>query len=67
MELDGTIRTLDGEMRADFHERIRRTAEQVAAAAGARAVVEIADGYPVTYNDPDLAFVTLRRYNVLAL
>jgi amidohydrolase len=54
VELDGTIRTLDREMRADFHARIRRTVEQVAAASEARAVVEIEEGYPATYNDPSL-------------
>ncbi|MGH9465207.1 MAG: amidohydrolase [Thermoanaerobaculia bacterium] len=54
VELDGTIRTLDADMRSDFHERIRRTAEQVATASGARAVVDIVAGYPATYNDPAL-------------
>jgi len=55
VELDGTIRTLDREMRTDFHDRIRRTAEQVAAASGARALVDITGLVPVTYNDPALA------------
>ena len=51
----GTIRTFDEGMRAEIHERIRRTAEQIAGAAGAEAVVRIASGgAPVTYNDPDL-------------
>jgi amidohydrolase len=51
----GTIRTFDEGMRAQIHEQITRTAEQIAASAGAEAVVRISSGgAPVTYNDPDL-------------
>ena len=51
----GTIRTFDDGMREEIHERIRRTAEQIAGAAGAEAVVRISSGAaPVTWNDPDL-------------
>jgi amidohydrolase len=60
----GTVRTFDSEMQADVHARIRRTAEQIAASAGAEAVVRISIGAPVTYNDPDLtrwALPTLQR------
>ncbi len=54
VEMTGTIRTFDPAMRADFHDRIRRTAESIATAAGATASVTI-DGYaPVTHNDPAL-------------
>jgi amidohydrolase len=54
VELTGTIRALDEEMRRELHERIRRTAEQIATASGATARVEIDPGYPITWNDPDL-------------
>jgi amidohydrolase len=60
----GTVRTFDPAMQADIHDRIRRTAEQIAASAGAEAVVRIGIGAPVTYNDPDLtrwALPTLER------
>jgi amidohydrolase len=60
----GTVRTFNPEMQADVHHRIMRTAEQIAASAGAEAVVRIDVGAPVTYNDPDLtrwALPTLRR------
>lgn len=60
----GTIRTFDPEMQTDIHERIRRTAEGIAASAGAEAVVRIGIGVPVTYNDPELtrwAVPTLQR------
>lgn len=52
--LVGTIRTFDEEMQDEVHARVRRTAEQIAAAGGAQAVVRIAKGYPVTFNDPEL-------------
>jgi metal-dependent amidase/aminoacylase/carboxypeptidase family protein len=60
----GTIRTLDPAHQNDVHERIRRTATNIAEAAGARADVTIDIGYPVTYNDPALTqrmLPTLRR------
>ncbi len=52
----GTVRTLDPQMHDDVLERVRRTAEGIAAASGATAEVtigaEVAD--PITYNDPAL-------------
>lgn len=64
VEMLGTIRSLDAGMRTEIHERIRRTAEKVAESAGAVADVKITRGYPVTWNDPELAeqmLPTLRR------
>jgi amidohydrolase len=52
--LVGTIRTFDEAMRDDIHRQVRRIAENVAASAGARAVVTIEKGYPVTDNSPEL-------------
>ena len=52
--LVGTVRTFDEAVQDDVHARIRRTAEQIAAASGAQAVVRINKGNPVTFNDPDL-------------
>jgi amidohydrolase len=52
--LVGTLRALDPEMRADVHTRVKRTAENIAAAAGATAHVTIYPGYPVTLNDSTL-------------
>lgn len=54
VELVGTIRTLDTEMQKTIHERIRKTAENIAESAGAKAEVDITITYPVTYNDPVL-------------
>lgn len=64
VEMIGTIRALDTEMRLEIHERIRRTAEKLAESAGAVATVTIERGYPVTWNDPSLTetmLPTLRR------
>lgn len=54
VELAGTIRTFDEGVRAQLHERLKRTAESIAAASGARATVRIDGMTPVTYNDPAL-------------
>ena len=64
VEMIGTIRSLDEKMREDIHERIKRTAEDIANSAGAKADVTIDPGYPITYNDPKLTeqiAPTLRR------
>src|SRR5690606_14232458 len=55
--LIGTIRTFDRDVRLQLHERLRRTATNIATASGARAEVSIFEGYPVTINDS----ATVRR------
>jgi len=52
--LVGTIRTFDAEVQSDIHARVKRIAENIAAAAGATAVVTIPSGIPATINDPAL-------------
>ncbi|HYO76193.1 MAG TPA: amidohydrolase [Thermoanaerobaculia bacterium] len=54
VEMIGTIRSLETNMRDEIHTRIRRTAESIATSAGATATVDITTGYPITYNDPKL-------------
>lgn len=64
VELEGTIRAFDENVRADIQNRIRSLATNIAEASGATATVEIAKGYPVTRNDPGLTermLPTLRR------
>src|SRR5690606_30576307 len=56
--LIGTIRTFDRDVRLQLHERLRRTATNIATASGARAEVSIFEGYPVTINDS----ATVRRF-----
>lgn len=62
--LSGTIRTFEPEARRDIHEKIERIAQHIAASQGAEAKVEIEDGVPVTFNDPQLGkrmLPTLRK------
>lgn len=54
VEMTGTIRTLDQQMRMDVHARVKRTAELVAKSFGASAEVDLPLGVPVTFNDPEL-------------
>jgi amidohydrolase len=54
VSFSGTIRTLDANMQKDVHEKIRRTAMNIAEAYGATAEVIIDNKTLVTYNNPDL-------------
>jgi amidohydrolase len=55
VEMMGTIRTFDAGVRDQTIERLRRTAENIAAASGATANLEILPGSnPVVINNPDL-------------
>lgn len=63
VEMLGTVRAFNEDMRKDIHRRIRQTAESIAAAAGAKAEVSVFLGYDVTDNDAKLgerAATTLR-------
>ncbi|TDK43072.1 M20 aminoacylase family protein [Antarcticimicrobium luteum] len=53
VHMKGTVRTLDPDERALAEERVRRVAENTAAAFGAEAVVTWKNGYPVTVNSPE--------------
>lgn len=54
VQMEGTVRTFSPEVQDDMHRRIQLTAESIAQSAGATAKVEIARGYPVTFNNPAL-------------
>ena len=49
--LEGTVRTFDEGMRSAIHDRIKRTAESIAASAGATATVNVFRFTGVTVND----------------
>jgi hippurate hydrolase len=51
----GTIRTVSAVTRERVLDGVRRVAEGIAAAHGAKAEVELISGYPVTVNDADFA------------
>jgi amidohydrolase len=56
VELIGTIRALDPQMRLDIHQKIRQIATHVAKSMDATVDVDIpmSNSYPVTYNTPEL-------------
>ncbi|HYC02204.1 MAG TPA: amidohydrolase [Azospirillaceae bacterium] len=55
VELIGTIRTFDAEMRQQIHRRVEGISRLIAESAGATAEVKIDLGYPVVVNDGKLA------------
>lgn len=59
MMMAGTIRTLDPAMQKDVHEKIRRTAVNIAESFGATAEVSIETKTEVTYNTPELVKKTV--------
>ena len=75
VEMVGTIRTFDSQQRADILMRMKRIAEDVAAANGATGTFELILGNnPAVYNNPELTSLvvpTLKRAvgdaNVLAV
>ena len=52
--IDGTIRTLDSRMQEDVHARVKQTAEKIAEASNATAMVSIDTKTLVTNNTPTL-------------
>jgi len=64
VEMTGTIRSFDEDMRQDIHARIKHIAESIAEANHAQAEVRIEKAVPVTVNDPVLTermIPTLKR------
>lgn len=57
--MDGTIRTLDKGMQQEVHDKIRRTATQIAAASGATVEVTFLTRTLVNYNHPLLVTQSL--------
>ncbi|WP_207819225.1 amidohydrolase [Parashewanella curva] len=54
VELIGTIRTFDQDMRGDIKKRLPEIANLSAQTLGAKAETKIQHGYPVTVNNPEL-------------
>ncbi|MGX5914302.1 M20 family metallopeptidase [Aliidiomarina sp. Khilg15.8] len=52
--LEGTIRNFDMDNRQQIFEKLETTATHTAQSSGAEADVHIHEGYPVTYNNPEL-------------
>ena len=54
VNLVGTIRSLDYDMRDYIKKRIIELSQGIAESYGGKAIVEIDDGADITYNDPDM-------------
>ena len=54
VEMVGTIRNFDMDNRQQIFDKIKTTATHIAASSGAKADVNIYQGYPVTVNNPEL-------------
>tara|TARA_Y100000817_G_scaffold169082_1_gene132200 strand:+ start:1198 stop:2442 length:1245 start_codon:yes stop_codon:yes gene_type:complete len=54
VNLVGTIRSLDYDMRDYIKKRIIELSQGIAESYGGNAIVEIDDGADITYNDPDM-------------
>ncbi|TQV89142.1 amidohydrolase [Aliikangiella coralliicola] len=56
VEMIGTIRALDADMREKIHQKVRQIATGVAESMGASVKIDLpmSSSYPVTYNTPEL-------------
>lgn len=54
VEMRGTIRTLDPEVRKEVHENIRKVVTNIAESQGTTAEVVITKATPITFNNPEL-------------
>jgi amidohydrolase len=64
VEMEGTIRTFDEDMRREIHARIENTARAIASASGAEIEFELFVGYPSVNNNAKLferSLPTLQR------
>ena len=57
--MEGTIRTLDADMREILFERLETIVTNTAESNGAEAILTINEGYPITYNNPELTAMML--------
>lgn len=64
--LEGTIRTLDSEVQKQVHEKIKRTATDIASSGGAKVEVEIDTKTLVTFNDSALVQSSLASLEAAA-
>ena len=62
----GTLRTLDVGMQQMINTRMKEMVPAIAAAYRAEASIEIARGYPITYNDPELTAQMLPSFEKTA-
>lgn len=62
----GTLRTLDVDMQKMINKRMKEMVPALAAVYRAEAEIDIAEGYPITYNDPALTAQMLPTFEKVA-
>jgi amidohydrolase len=65
VELKGTIRTFDEDLRGELHQRVREAAEHHARGCRCDAEVRVQRNYPVTINHPGLTAWSAPRLGLL--
>jgi len=65
-QIVGTLRTLDKNMQKQLNKRMEEMVPAIAAAYRAEATIDIARGYPITYNDPSLTAQMLPSFKKAA-
>ncbi|MFT5103734.1 MAG: amidohydrolase [Candidatus Latescibacterota bacterium] len=65
-QIVGTLRTLDKNMQKQLNKRMEEMVPAIAAAYRAEATIDIARGYPITYNDPALTAQMLPSFKKAA-
>ncbi|MDA0773312.1 MAG: amidohydrolase [Bacteroidetes bacterium] len=66
LQMVGTIRTLDRDMKEVIRERMKTLVTSIAEAHGATATVDIQDGTDITYNDPELTAFAVKSLQKVA-
>jgi len=66
LQMVGTIRTLDRDMKEVIRERMKTLVTSIAEAHGATARVDIQDGADITYNDPELTAFAVKSLQKVA-
>ena len=65
-QIIGTLRTLDVDMQAQMHKRMKEMVPAIAYAYRAEATIDIDPGYPITYNDPELTTMMVPSFEKAA-
>ncbi len=66
VEIQGTFRTMDEKWRKEAHQWIKDFTLSTCAAYGAQVTIEIPEGYPCVYNDPELTGKAIEWANAFA-
>jgi amidohydrolase len=66
VEMTGTIRVADNDIREEIFRKVKNTAQMIAKSAGATAAVTIKRAFALTFNDPALTVQMVSTFQKLA-